>query len=1123
MSESERILEILRAKPGQKARDIAALLGVDRSVVNSALHGGLRAQVVQDKSYRWWPKGAANVERRKSGQSEKLDTPLAKLCRYYLDCLNYDDQGGVSVFASSSFGNLGYVELPSMPLTMGNPEVIFEGEVVRKFVNRIRQDRNRLTILLGYPVCLTHRRARSGWEGFMVEPVFLFALEEDPENRYSMSQFADELPQLNFKAIRSLTSPDNPSIVEEVVQLVEELGLADSAEMPDLDELIPRLRSIRSDWNWREEPDVVSLRQAPALAGITEAGIYNRAVFLATERSPYTKGLETELSMLQSVPEDQYRGTALGAWLRGEIAPAETPASRPLLEVLPLNSEQRQAVLQGLSNPLTAITGPPGTGKSQVVTSLLVNAGWLGKTVLFASKNNKAVDVVETRVNALGPRPVLLRLGASQQRNFQQELAEYLVSLLAGSVTPEDERAHQEAVATREKLKARFESLDRQREATIKLRNEVDSAEQTVEAIRRELGAEWFQYFGSFDEGPPNQFVEGLRYSVARANRGSNPLVVQLVWPLLRRKRFADLWAMVTASQAVLEKLGVAPLEQPPDDKTISQWIALLDLTGHRIESARNVRRYFSKLEQLKTTKPLEDLSREQHDLIDELSEASETLWRSWLRLQPKRLSQEDRRLLREYASLLQMIVSSNESGEKLGREVFARYYSLFPKITGIQSCWAVTSLSARGRVPFEPGFFDLLVIDEASQCDIASALPLLYRAKRAVIIGDPKQLKHISSLPVRQDRQLLAKHCLVEGFGGWAYSVNSLFDLSSGLCRSEDIVCLRDHHRSHADIIGFSNQQFYEGRLRIATRYDRLRPAQRDQPAVRWLDVRGKVMRPSTGGAVNDEEARMVVREIERLVLQQGYRGSIGVVSPFRGQTNRIRDLVFQNNGLSEKLPALDFLADTVHRFQGDERDIIVFSPVVSAGFPDGAAIFLRNNPNLFNVAITRARATLLVIGDRQAAANSGVEYLARFAEYVGELGMREEPTQSSPASVGPEYPGVARPELVSEWEKTLYSALYGVGLRPIPQYDVEQYILDFALFVNGRRLDIEVDGERYHRNWDGELCRRDQIRNQRLIELGWDIRRFWVYQVRDDMDGCVDRIRSWVVSAGSCSSVKP
>ena len=57
----------------------------------------------------------------------------------------------------------------------------------------------------------------------------------------------------------------------------------------------------------------------------------------------------------------------------------------------------------------------------------------------------------------------------------------------------------------------------------------------------------------------------------------------------------------------------------------------------------------------------------------------------------------------------------------------------------------------------------------------------------------------------------------------------------------------------------------------------------------------------------------------------------------------------------------------------------------------------------------------------------------------------------------------------------------------RPLPQYLVEKrYALDFALIEGDRRLAIEVDGERYHRNWDGELCRRDQIRNERLMELG-------------------------------------
>jgi very-short-patch-repair endonuclease len=104
-----------------------------------------------------------------------------------------------------------------------------------------------------------------------------------------------------------------------------------------------------------------------------------------------------------------------------------------------------------------------------------------------------------------------------------------------------------------------------------------------------------------------------------------------------------------------------------------------------------------------------------------------------------------------------------------------------------------------------------------------------------------------------------------------------------------------------------------------------------------------------------------------------------------------------------------------------------------------------------------------------------------------------------------------------VSDWERILYRALHAAGLRPIPQYSVEQYDLDFALIAGDRRLDIEVDGERYHRSWTGELCLRDQLRNQRLIELGWEVKRFWVYEVRDTLENCVSEVVQWAKGAGS------
>ncbi len=137
--------------------------------------------------------------------------------------------------------------------------------------------------------------------------------------------------------------------------------------------------------------------------------------------------------------------------------------------------------------------------------------------------------------------------------------------------------------------------------------------------------------------------------------------------------------------------------------------------------------------------------------------------------------------------------------------------------------------------------------------------------------------------------------------------------------------------------------------------------------------------------------------------------------ITPGTAQANRIRDLVNAHPHASLLLNKLDLLIDTVHKFQGDERDVIIFSPVVSKGIADGAVGFLKKTDNLFNVAITRARPALIVVGDPIAAKNAGVSYLAAFSNYVEDLGKnpRQGPVRSSASSLGADYPVVAKPEL--------------------------------------------------------------------------------------------------------------
>jgi very-short-patch-repair endonuclease len=1092
-SPEERIFDYIKANPRKTAREMAGDLGIERRLVNQALYGPLKGRVFQDKQYRWSLRSALEVGLRASQEPKQLATPLAKLCRYYLDCLSYEDLGDVSELASP-YGLPNYLQLETLPMLDGEYCDPFRSEQALQFLKRIQKDRNRQSIFLGYPVLLKLVRSKKGWEGFIIEPILLFTFQE-ADKAYASSILSDDLPYINFKALKSLTNATETSLMEEAILLADELGLSSAAdEQPDIDELLIRLSEIRAFWPWQEEMNPYVLNISPHLAELNQQGIFNRAILIAADRSPFTRGLESELRLLQTVEETTYSQTSLGTWLKGQVTSAPQTEEQPLLEVLPLNTEQRQALRQALSNQLTVITGPPGTGKSQLVMSILVNAAWQGRTVLFASKNNKAVDVVETRLNAIGPRPVLLRLG---REKYQSRLAEHISSLLAATATQSDHAKYQEYLNLHNYLMTRSFQIDSKIQALIDLRNKVDNLEQSIEVTRHNIGQATFNHLRNINRNDLKLQVVAFLAAVDQASIAKQSVFVQLVWFLVRNKRFESLYDSACLFRDHAQSIGLCLPETEPTSANIQDWIRSGASVAKRMTEVGAIEQYFADLALLSRFQTLEESNLEHKTVADEISYNSDALWNSWLKLQPARINQQERWLLGDFCSKLQLGVSTKK---------------LFSKIAPLLSCWAVTSLSARGKLPFSPAFFDLLVIDEASQCDIASALPLLYRARNAVILGDPKQLPHITSLSKNQDKQLLSKHDLMDDFTGWAYSTRSLYDLASTMCRGEDIVTLRDHFRSHSDIISFSNNAFYDGTLRVATNYDKLRIPAYGDPAVRWIDVVGTTIRPKTGGARNQDEAVTVVNEMRRLV-HQGYGGSIGVVSPFREQANLIKQMVFEDRELNSYIPAMDFLSDTVHKFQGDERDVMFFSPAVSTGISDGCLIFLRRNPNLFNVAITRARAALVVVGNKGAIMNSGVDYLSQFAAYSEMVGRRrEEPGILKQADFGAEYPAVSKPDRVSKWEHLFYRALYDVGIRPIPQYEEEKYVLDFAVFKGQRRLNIEIDGECYHRNWDGELCRRDQIRNQRLMELGWDVMRFWVYQVRDDLDRCIGKVQDWL-----------
>ncbi|MGD9602552.1 MAG: AAA domain-containing protein [Gammaproteobacteria bacterium] len=1102
----DRILAELRRAPGSRAVELASALGVDRREVNRCLAYNLVGRVRQHSDYRWQLVGSGrSTPRTRAGQPR---TEIARLCRYYLECIGQDMDQGVSVLASSPPGEIHYAELSALPLAASETEWFNEPGAGR-ILGKVRQDRTKLVAWLGYPVRLRrHRTPR--WEGFLVEPVLLWRIELGEQGGDS-PRIADEAPLPNARFLRTVAMGDGQNLAEETARLTEELGLnVPSIDLPETDEMIERLARIRPEWDWKEAMDPGRCGDSVQLADLTDDGIYNRAIVVPGERTVFTQGLESELEALGAVSESGLHDTALGQWLRGTSRGTPGGEDRePLLEVLPMNTEQRAAVRAALSSSHTVVTGPPGTGKSQVVTNLLVNAAWRGMNVLFASKNNKAVDVVETRVNGLGNRPVLLRLGANE---YQAKLAEYLTQLLAGAAGADDRERYEEELAYHRSLAAQLAELDQSQQRSLDARNAADRLDASAEDARSVFGAA----ANVIDEALVSHFdrdVAELERAIDAADPARERGLKRLAWGLFARRRLRAVARAANRIQGSALSRGV-DFPGTVSAPTLAVHRNLVEICKGRVHTARKLLSYQNALEILKRCVPFEEIARQRAALTEQVAQNSQSLWRAWVQLAPTRLTPEQRKDVADYAAVLQLLTAPD--ARKLHGSVRQKANALQVKVSALFPCWAVTSLSARGRVPFEPGHFDLVIIDEASQCDIASALPLLYRARRSVIIGDPQQLRHISALSRPRDSELQHKHDLVETRVGWMYSVSSLYDVAASVVTQESFIKLRDHHRSHADIIGFSNQAFYEGRLRVATRHQDLKRPRSADPGIVWQDVRGNVTRPAAGGAQNAQEARALVAALEDLLITRGYPGTVGVVTPFRAQAQLLQQLVEASQMPGPIRDRSDLLVDTVHRFQGDERDVMFFSPVVSEGTPAGALAFLRSNGNLFNVAITRARGLLHIVGDRAAAESSGVDYLARFAIYVAHLNsVPRLPLESALSALGPEYPAVARPEQVSDWERILYRALYAAGIRPIPQYSIEQYNLDFAVIVGARKLDIEVDGERYHRSWTGELCLRDQLRNQRLIELGWDVKRFWVYEIRDHLDECVAGISTWVEEA--------
>lgn len=660
---------------------------------------------------------------------------------------------------------------------------------------------------------------------------------------------------------------------------------------------------------------------------LEKISLTKQAAIILTKRPSVTAGVLHELTQIAEQPSGIYRETALN--IINEEYNLSKDKSVPIKDmkevkdfypITPLSlSDSQEKVIKNIdNNKFIAVQGPPGTGKSQTIVNLVAHLIANGKTVLVASRMDKAVDVVAERLNELGAPYLALRAG---RLNYQKQLSYQLQDLLSGKVDLDSEFED-----------SLFADIDDMKNHINMLKGAENKCEQIIKL--------------------ENEWRNVSKETQMQENSVGEP---QFIKAPLKKFEIESIAVIIKTLENNIEKTGF--FANIANFGGVNQLKKILKLKNFDV-NYENLNRLKSELETAELVYKLRKIESDiqktgnLHVLSEQIKQMKKKQKPLAVNILKNRRRESLKGLLRDQIKRQRLIVHAKSLVEKrqnlqsriLETEDFKPLLEAFP-------CWCVTTYAVSGSLPLKPGMFDVAIIDEASQCDIASCFPILYRAKKAVIVGDDKQLPHLSFLEKAKEQSFLSQYGIPDKYQlMWRFRTNSMFDLADYY--SMNSVMLDEHFRSLPPIIEFSNREFYGGRMRIM---------KKDTGMDKVIEIvqvpDGKVDMDATR---NLPEIEALVKYLYDIIVEDERKNpdnpvSIGVISPFRAQVEQLK--VSISKVISEHMIRKHQIeVGTAHTFQGDERDVILMSwAYADNSFPQ-SLVFLQK-PNLFNVAVTRAR----------------------------------------------------------------------------------------------------------------------------------------------------------------------